>query len=536
MADPTHLELLKQWAKAWNEWRAANPAASQGDFSGPDLSQLDLSGADLSGSYLAGANLRGANLAGAVLNKADLRAADLSGAVLTGAQLAEALLADAKLTGADLSGAFLYGADFRRVDLREVRLGKVGLRNGNLEEANLAGADLSGAVITNANLRGADLRGADLRGAKLRGSNLDGAELEGALLDGADLGGIDLDGLKLTPEVRRAQEERNARERAEAELERQRRELDALLGPPIHVGESASGRDLRVSKEVITPPPSTEVNFTVINPVGLKPQEWYTLLVYAHLKGALRDVQSDSHRRLGSELKHYQTSGGASNVTVARGAEIVVVPEVPGCRFNPPRASILWEEDWHGVEFRMQAAPDVPGFKAAQATRGRVAFYVGPILIAEVFLDVYVSTVAPTESERLHSISFMGREKTITASPYEAIFVSYSHNDEHIIEQLEKAYEALGFEYLRDVEVLRSGEEWDAALMEKIEEADIFQLCWSAASQRSPYVEREWRHALGLERGQFIRPVYWERPMPGPPPELSRIHFAYLEGYDARNV
>jgi hypothetical protein len=42
------------------------------------------------------------------------------------------------------------------------------------------------------------------------------------------------------------------------------------------------------------------------------------------------------------------------NQTIARGAEIVVVPELPGCHFNPPRASFLWLEDWHRAEFRVQ--------------------------------------------------------------------------------------------------------------------------------------------------------------------------------------
>lgn len=537
MADLTHVKVLRQGAQAWNGWRDANPLKPQGDFGGADLSRLDLSGANLSESNLAGAVLRGVRLDGANLNKANLRDADLRGASVTGAQLAEAVFAGANLTGADLSNSFLFGADFSRANLTLVRMRKVGLRSVNLEDARLVGADLSEATLKGANLRGADLARADLRGAKLRGANIDGAQFGGALFDGADLVGLDLDRLNLTPEVRRAQEEHNAQEWAKAELERQRAELDALLAPPIKIEARVHYEPAYDAKVEEPPPPSAAaVNFTVVNPVGLKPQEWYTLLVYAHLESALRDVGFDSFRRLGPEFKHYKTSSGTSSEAVARGAEIVVVPELPGCRFNPPRASILWVEDWHCAEFRVQAAPDVPGFKASQVTHGRVAFYAGPILIAEVLLDVYVSTVAPTEVERRNDSKYAMREKHITVSPYQAIFISYSHGDGRIVEQLEKAYEVLGFEYLRDVEILRSGEEWDTALLRKIEEADIFQLCWSAASRRSPFVEREWRHALGLERGQFIRPVYWERPMPDPPPELSRIHFAYLEGYDARNV
>jgi hypothetical protein len=192
-----------------------------------------------------------------------------------------------------------------------------------------------------------------------------------------------------------------------------------------------------------------------------------------------------------------------------------------GCRFNPPRANFLWLEDWHSVEFKVQASPDLPGFEPGVATNGKLAFYVGPILIAEVKFWAYFSEdtepiAAPAYSE-------------VTDDAYQSIFVSYSHNDTSIVEQLEKAYRALGMQYLRDVAILRSGEEWNPALLRKINEADIFQLCWSNAAKSSVYVEQEWRHALNLQRSHFIRPTYWEQPLPEPPPELASIHFAYLD-------
>jgi TIR domain-containing protein len=87
--------------------------------------------------------------------------------------------------------------------------------------------------------------------------------------------------------------------------------------------------------------------------------------------------------------------------------------------------------------------------------------------------------------------------------------------------------EASGDRYLRDVRDLRSGEEWEPRLLEMIEHADIFQLFWSSNSMRSRFVRREWEHALGLGRPDFIRPTYWENPFPespadGLPPEALR--------------
>ena len=69
--------------------------------------------------------------------------------------------------------------------------------------------------------------------------------------------------------------------------------------------------------------------------------------------------------------------------------------------------------------------------------------------------------------------------------------------------------------------------------MDAIDEADLFQLFWSKAAARSPFVEQEWRHALELYRagrGDFIRPVYWAR-RPHPVPrdlDIEKIHFQRL--------
>jgi hypothetical protein len=175
-------------------------------------------------------------------------------------------------------------------------------------------------------------------------------------------------------------------------------------------------------------------------------------------------------------------------------------------------------EDWHCVEFRVMADGKSPNFKPGTMTHGSIAFYVGAILIAEISLWAQFSSDIHKPQAHL---------RTDPYDPYQRIFVSYSHKDVRIIEQLERAYTILGFQYLRDVNVLRSGEDWNSALLNKISEADIFQLCWSEAARISDYVEKEWRHAIGLNRSHFIRPMYWEKPMPDPPPELRPIHFAY---------
>ena len=267
--------------------------------------------------------------------------------------------------------------------------------------------------------------------------------------------------------------------------------------------------------------PAARIQFTAYHPKEVKPETWYTLLAYAHLPEALAAVQSDSQTRLGLQAGNADQGQSQTIETITRGAEIVVVPEMPGCRFNPPRASFLWLEDWHRAEFRVQATPDCPGFVLRQAVNGRVAFYVGPVLVAEVPIWTHFREEA--------DVSTADQPDTqVTTDLYQGIFISYSHKDALIVQQLEQAYTVLGMQSLRDVHILRSGEEWHPALLRNIEQADIFQLYWSNNAKHSTYVEHEWRHALKQSRLSFIRPLYWEQPMPDPPPELAAIHFAYL--------
>jgi uncharacterized protein YjbI with pentapeptide repeats len=77
MASGEHLQLIRQGAEVWNEWRQKNRELI------PRLLRADLGSAklrvDLSGAVLGGADLSEANLSRADLRYAKLIGADLSG-------------------------------------------------------------------------------------------------------------------------------------------------------------------------------------------------------------------------------------------------------------------------------------------------------------------------------------------------------------------------------------------------------------------------------------------------------------------------
>lgn len=327
------------------------------------------------------------------------------------------------------------------------------------------------------------------------------------------------------------------RRRRAIERERERDRDRPLAVGPGPAEEPPLERRIELPDEVAEPPPDADhdlpgepppapepVQFTVYHPQALVPDRWATLLAYVHLAGALDEVERDRERALAGEPGPRWRRSEDAVVPIRRESLIRVVPELPGCRFNPPEASVLWLEDWHRASFKVQANQALPGFEPGGMVTGRVAFYVESVLVGEVPIWALLGDGGAAVEE--------APRRSDPVAAFERVFASYSHRDAEIVEALGRAYQALGMEWLRDVQVLRSGEEWNSRLLELVEGADLFQLYWSEEAARSPYVAQEWRHALAQGRQRFIRPCYWRRPMPPPPAELSKLHFAFLPGYD----
>ena len=294
------------------------------------------------------------------------------------------------------------------------------------------------------------------------------------------------------------------------------------------------------------------VQFTVYRPPFIRPGIWYSMLAFAHLAerrpGAppdepdpLERVRELAIQTLGDQAPYYEGPRAESRGAVPKESELTFVPYAQDIDFNPPRQTFEWQEDVHQQNFRLRAKSGAPS-----RVVGRMTVYLGACILADVDLVFRVdpaaappnprpvaatllkTTGATVSTTRLPSDSFL------SAPPYRKIFLSYSHDDTAIVEQAERLGAALGDTYLRDRTTLHSGEEWYEGLLRLIDKADIFQLFWSSNSMRSEYVRREWEHAATLARPNFIRPTYWEQPMPEsdnpllPPSSLRQLHFHSL--------
>src|ERR1044071_4192828 len=141
MADPEHVEILKQGVEVWNKWRNEHRIRT------PELNHVDLNRSQLSGADLSSADLGGSNLCGADLSRADL----------SNSYIYFANLSDVNLFDAQFSGAQLRGSQLRRANLRNARFDNATLTRANLVMANLTGTDFSRTYLDGADFTGAQL-------------------------------------------------------------------------------------------------------------------------------------------------------------------------------------------------------------------------------------------------------------------------------------------------------------------------------------------------------------------------------------------
>jgi hypothetical protein len=277
-----------------------------------------------------------------------------------------------------------------------------------------------------------------------------------------------------------------------------------------------------------------DVQFTVYRPRAVRPDEWKRLLAFMHLAeqrpdapaeepSPLERVEELAHQTLGKEAEQFGHTTADGQLAVPREGEITLIPVVEGVEFDPERRTFRWVEDVHQETFLLRARPEAEG----TTVRGRMAAYLGVILLAEVDISIRVDAALGTDPAS-------NRPEPSSANAYRRIFASYSRRDREIVRQFELFVEALGDRYLIDVRNLPAGADWRAGLRTLIHDADVFQLFWSRNSMRSEHVREEWEYALSLNRPAFVRPTYWDEPMPespseGLPPEtLRRLHFHRL--------
>ncbi|MEL6407805.1 MAG: toll/interleukin-1 receptor domain-containing protein [Chloroflexota bacterium] len=285
------------------------------------------------------------------------------------------------------------------------------------------------------------------------------------------------------------------------------------------------------TKKTLKPPVDT-AQFTAYYPRQASAGTEYGFYVYTHVPDALvaEDIQQFS-KQLGGRVP--KPAIAQHTADVQQGAMLTAMVQCDGLQFNQVGAMQKWQAPYVRFDFAFTADEA----QIDDIISGRVAILLNMIEIASIDFQVLVgapnpiaAVTAKPEDPRIG----VGYEASATASAYQYIFVSYSRKDTAIAEAYRQAQIMAGNIVFMDTHSIRAGDDWEAALKRFIDNADIFQLFWSPASADSDHVRFEWEYALeqrcpDTRCVRFIRPVYWEKPLPPVPEALGHLHFAYVE-------
>jgi hypothetical protein len=255
-------------------------------------------------------------------------------------------------------------------------------------------------------------------------------------------------------------------------------------------------------------------HFTAYYPEAVKSSSSYALMAFVHLESARAMVEKIAQGYAAMMGGSQATTGVTSAIKVDVGSLITFVPVVAGIAFDATERVVTWQPPYQSATFLFTTPADLP-----PDLSGQVLVYQGPLIIGEIPVKMQVVAAdqavdpLPTKSGEMQRL--------------QPVFASYAHRDTPVMEYFRRNYARLGQKMLVDVYDLRSGEHWADRLLEMIGESAVFQLFWSRHSAQSRHCRQEWESALRYldERPRFIRPVWWQEPMPTPPPELADLHF-----------
>ena len=252
------------------------------------------------------------------------------------------------------------------------------------------------------------------------------------------------------------------------------------------------------------------VHFSVSGPPQAAPGSSFVVDVWAHLEQQRQEVIARAQAAALGRPVQIKTKGP---LPLARGTVLTVNLKIEDCQIEDPEDTLLWEGEIGSASFAVR----VPEGAAPGPRLGRVTIYANAVQVARINFELAVGQ----GSSEAAALPF--REKI-----HHSAFASYASADRELvlryIHGMEKA--APFMDIFMDVHSLRSGQNWEQQLWERIPTSDVFFLFWSKNASQSKWVEKEWRCALESKGLEFIDPVPMEPPDLAPPPsELAGLHF-----------
>lgn len=227
---------------------------------------------------------------------------------------------------------------------------------------------------------------------------------------------------------------------------------------------------------------SEYINASAYAPAVVVPHKHFLVRVFLHkpeeastIDQTVRDVDKTAVKKANKPL----------DIPIKKGDNITVQLSMSGdTRIDEPIQNVVWRSRYVECDF----ACEVYG-ENVNSIIGKAIIIVNTIpagdlkFTIEVAEQISATVYTPIESRR-----------------YSKIFISYSHADEAQVRGFAECCRALGTDYFFDRHTLRAGDMFKDKILDYINNADLFVLCWSKNAAESEWVQIEREHALSLIR------------------------------------
>lgn len=321
-----------------------------------------------------------------------------------------------------------------------------------------------------------------------------------------------------------------------------------LINKARHRGAASSVKrpELEAAKVDETATDTSDVRFSAYYAREVQADERQTIHVYAHLDSMAEAIAEDAERFQDDAPRRRQSKETAQ---IKLHAKVTIHLEGEGLEFEPEELTKRWRGDWLRYSFDFYA----PASLIDESVMVEAIVSVEGVEISSLrwSIDVVASeetapdsvaaskaeeTPAPPQEENPLAAA-KAQHAHVQSKVYQSIFISYSRRDVEVVRAYYNAQIALGNQVFMDTVDIRTGSDWQASLAEAIDKADIMQLFWSKNSAQSDNVRDEWTYALQERCAEtqcrgFIRPVFWQKPMPDVPQTLGHLNFRFVQFAD----
>jgi hypothetical protein len=283
--------------------------------------------------------------------------------------------------------------------------------------------------------------------------------------------------------------------------------------------------------------PATTAHFSAFYPKEVQAEQRYGVYIYAHAESMLAKITEDAQKfkeELGGNIPKPRIA--KTSKALAHGTKITVLLESDELEFEPDMLTKKWHGDWTRYEFEFRPKTELTDETAfVRASIMVMGFEIAKIKFAIDIVAPQMQAMRSPSADELPTNPFaLAKMQSTTTGGYDKIFISYSRKDKMIAEAFKIIQEAAGNDVFFDVDDIRTGEDWQAAIARAIDEADYLQLFWSEHSANSEWCGYEWEYTLNYrckdnKCREFIRPVWWDDPMPKPPKSLGHLNFRRMD-------